>query len=85
MDNVLFEEKVLIKKGVKITSSHIKLLKKHLIEYVIVRPQLKLVDVVNFKIIDTALKSFFSTSELSQFAANTNPISEIEHKRRITA
>lgn len=85
MDNVIFDDKVLIKKGVKITSSHIKLLKKHNIEYVIVRPQLKLVDVVNFKMVDSAIKSFFSTSELSQFAANTNPIAETEHKRRITA
>ncbi|HNG97731.1 MAG TPA: hypothetical protein PLW93_05655, partial [Candidatus Absconditabacterales bacterium] len=74
-----------IEKGIKLTSSHLAKLKKLLIEYVIVRPQLKLVDVVNFKIIDSAVKSFFSTSELSQFAANTNPISEIEHKRRITA
>lgn len=85
MDNVIFDDKVLIKKWVKITSSHIKLLKKHNIEYVIVRPQLKLVDVVNFKMVDSAIKSFFATSELSQFAANTNPIAETEHKRRITA
>ena len=85
MDNVLYDDKMLIKKGVKITSSHIKLLKKHAIEYVIIRPQLKLVDVVSFKMIDTAIKSFFATSELSQFAANTNPIAETEHKRRITA
>ncbi len=85
MENVEFEEKVLIKKGTKITSSHLKLLKKHVIEYVMVRPQLKLVDVVNFKMIDSAIKSFFATSELSQFAANTNPIAETEHKRRITA
>lgn len=85
MDNVIFQDKVIIKKGVKLTSSHIKLLKKHTIEYVIVRPQLKLVDVVNFKMVDSAIKSFFATSELSQFAANTNPIAESEHKRRITA
>lgn len=85
LENVEHEGKVIIEKGIKLTSSHLAKLKKLLIEYVIVRPQLKLVDVVNFKIIDSAVKSFFSTSELSQFAANTNPISEIEHKRRITA
>lgn len=79
------KESILIKKNTKVTNSHINLLKKHNIEYVIVRPQLKLVDIVNFKIIDTAIKSFFSTSELSQYAQNMNPISEIEHKRRLTA
>ena len=76
---------ILIKKNTKITNSHINLLKKHNVEYVVVRPQLKLVDIVNFKIIDTAIKSFFSTSELAQYANNMNPISEIEHKRRLTA
>ncbi len=46
---------------------------------------LKITDLVNFKIIDNAIKSFFATSQLSQFLDQINPLSEIEHKRRITA
>lgn len=47
--------------------------------------QIKLTDLVNFKIIDNAIKSFFATSQLSQFLDQINPLAEIEHKRRITA
>ena len=46
---------------------------------------LKITDLVNFKIVDNAIKSFFATSQLSQFLDQINPLSEIEHKRRITA
>jgi DNA-directed RNA polymerase subunit beta len=46
---------------------------------------IKITDLVNFKIIDNACKSFFATSQLSQFLDQINPLSEIEHKRRITA
>ena len=46
---------------------------------------LKITDLVNFKILDNAIKSFFATSQLSQFLDQINPLSEIEHKRRITA
>ncbi len=46
---------------------------------------IKITDLVNFKIIDNAVKSFFATSQLSQFLDQINPLSEIEHKRRITA
>lgn len=46
---------------------------------------LKITDLVNFKIIDNAIKSFFATSQLSQFLDQINPLAEIEHKRRITA
>ena len=46
---------------------------------------LKITDLVNFKIVDNAVKSFFATSQLSQFLDQINPLSEIEHKRRITA
>lgn len=45
----------------------------------------KLTDLVNFKIIDNAVKSFFATSQLSQFLDQINPLAEVEHKRRITA
>lgn len=46
---------------------------------------IKVTSIVNFKIIDNAIKSFFATSQLSQFLDQTNPLSETEHKRRITA
>lgn len=46
---------------------------------------LKITDLVNFKMLDNAIKSFFATSQLSQFMEQINPLSEIEHKRRITA
>ncbi|NOZ43733.1 MAG: hypothetical protein GXP45_00920 [bacterium] len=45
---------------------------------------IKITSLVNFKIIDNAIKSFFATSQLSQFLYQINPLSEIEHKRRIT-
>jgi DNA-directed RNA polymerase subunit beta len=47
--------------------------------------QIKLTSLVNFKIIDNSIKSFFATSQLSQFLDQINPVAEIEHKRRITA
>jgi DNA-directed RNA polymerase subunit beta len=47
--------------------------------------QIKLTDLVNFKIVDNAIKSFFATSQLSQFLDQINPLAEVEHKRRITA
>ncbi len=42
-------------------------------------------DLVNAKPITTALKDFFATSQLSQFMDQTNPLSEITHKRRVSA
>ncbi len=47
--------------------------------------QIKLTDIVNFKIIDNSIKSFFATSQLSQFLDQINPLAELEHKRRLTA
>lgn len=47
--------------------------------------QIKLTSLANFKIIDNSMKSFFATSQLSQFLDQINPLAEIEHKRRITA
>ncbi|HCB51067.1 TPA: DNA-directed RNA polymerase subunit beta, partial [Patescibacteria group bacterium] len=46
---------------------------------------IKITDLVNFKIVDNAVKSFFATSQLSQFLDQINPLAEVEHKRRITA
>ena len=42
-------------------------------------------DLINAKPITTALKDFFATSQLSQFMDQTNPLSEITHKRRVSA
>lgn len=47
--------------------------------------QIKLTDLVNFKIIDNSIKSFFATSQLSQFLDQINPLAEVEHKRRLTS
>lgn len=46
---------------------------------------IKLTSLANFKIIDNSIKSYFATSQLSQFLDQVNPLAEIEHKRRITA
>ena len=42
-------------------------------------------DLVNSKPIQTVLKEFTGTSQLSQFMDQTNPLSEITHKRRLSA
>ncbi|KJV64707.1 RNA polymerase Rpb2, domain 6 family protein [Anaplasma phagocytophilum str. ApMUC09] len=42
-------------------------------------------DFVNPKILATVLKDFFSSSQLSQFMDQTNPLSEVTHKRRLSA
>lgn len=47
--------------------------------------QHKITDLVNFKMIDNSIKSFFATSQLSQFLEQINPLAEIENKRKITA
>lgn len=42
-------------------------------------------DLVNSKVLLSVVKEFFSTSQLSQFMDQTNPLSEITHKRRLSA
>lgn len=42
-------------------------------------------DLVNPKPVNTAIKDFFASSQLSQFMDQTNPLSEITHKRRLSA
>lgn len=42
-------------------------------------------DMINAKPISAALKEFFCSSQLSQFMDQNNPLSEITHKRRISA
>ncbi len=42
-------------------------------------------DLINAKPITTSFRDFFGTSQLSQFMDQTNPLSEITHKRRVSA
>ncbi len=42
-------------------------------------------DLINAKPVSAAIKEFFGSSQLSQFMDQTNPLSEITHKRRISA
>jgi DNA-directed RNA polymerase subunit beta len=43
------------------------------------------VDLINARTLSSVINSFFGTSQLSQFMDQTNPLSEITHKRRISA
>lgn len=42
-------------------------------------------DLINAKPISAAIKEFFGSSQLSQFMDQNNPLSEITHKRRVSA
>ncbi len=42
-------------------------------------------DLINAKTLSSVVNSFFGTNQLSQFMDQTNPLSEITHKRRISA
>lgn len=42
-------------------------------------------DLVNQKPVAAAVKEFFGSSQLSQFMDQTNPLSEVTHKRRLSA
>lgn len=42
-------------------------------------------DLINAKTLSSVINSFFGTSQLSQFMDQTNPLSEITHKRRLSA
>src|SRR4030095_1753608 len=42
-------------------------------------------DLINAKPVSAAIKEFFGSSQLSQFMDQTNPLSEVTHKRRISA
>lgn len=42
-------------------------------------------DLINAKPVIAAVKEFFGSSQLSQFMDQTNPLSEITHKRRLSA
>ncbi len=42
-------------------------------------------DLVNAKSVSSAIKEFFGSSQLSQFMDQVNPLSEVTHKRRVSA
>ena len=42
-------------------------------------------DLINAKPVSASIKEFFGSSQLSQFMDQTNPLSEITHKRRVSA
>ncbi|WP_185872647.1 DNA-directed RNA polymerase subunit beta [Blattabacterium cuenoti] len=43
------------------------------------------VDLINSKTLSSVINTFFGTNQLSQFMDQTNPLSEITHKRRLSA
>lgn len=43
------------------------------------------IDLINAKTLSSVINSFFGTNQLSQFMDQTNPLSEITHKRRMSA
>jgi DNA-directed RNA polymerase subunit beta len=42
-------------------------------------------DLINSKLLVAVIREFFGTSQLSQFMDQTNPLSEVTHKRRLSA
>ena len=43
------------------------------------------VQLVNYKLLTSVIRDFFSSSPLSQFMEQVNPLAELEHKRRLSA
>jgi DNA-directed RNA polymerase subunit beta len=43
------------------------------------------IDLINAKALSSVINSFFGTNQLSQFMDQTNPLSEVTHKRRLSA
>ncbi len=43
------------------------------------------IDLINAKTLSSVINSFFGTNQLSQFMDQTNPLSELTHKRRMSA
>ncbi len=43
------------------------------------------VQLVNYKLLTAVVRDFFSSSQLSQFMDQVNPLAELEHKRRLSA
>ncbi|RJQ25268.1 DNA-directed RNA polymerase subunit beta [Candidatus Parcubacteria bacterium] len=49
------------------------------------RQTLQPVQLVNYKLLTAVVRDFFSSSQLSQFMDQVNPLAELEHKRRMSA
>lgn len=49
------------------------------------RASLQPVQLVNYKLLTAVVRDFFSSSQLSQFMDQVNPLAELEHKRRLSA
>ncbi len=49
------------------------------------RRVLQPVQLVNYKLLTAVVRDFFSSSQLSQFMDQVNPLAELEHKRRLSA
>ena len=48
------------------------------------RVNLQPVQLVNYKLLTAVVRDFFSSSQLSQFMDQVNPLAELEHKRRLS-
>lgn len=48
------------------------------------RSSLQPVQLVNYKLLTSVVRDFFSSSQLSQFMDQVNPLAELEHKRRLS-
>ena len=42
-------------------------------------------ELINYKPVSAVIKEFFGSSQLSQFMDQMNPLSEVTHKRRVSA
>ncbi|OGG40686.1 DNA-directed RNA polymerase subunit beta [Candidatus Jorgensenbacteria bacterium RIFCSPLOWO2_01_FULL_45_25b] len=49
------------------------------------RDTLQPVQLINYKVLSAVVRDFFSSSQLSQFMDQVNPLAELEHKRRMSA
>ncbi len=49
------------------------------------RKTLQPVQLVNYRLLTAVVRDFFSSSQLSQFMDQVNPLAELEHKRRLSA
>ena len=45
----------------------------------------KITDIINTKPVAASVHEYFGSSQLSQFMDQTNPLSEVTHKRRLSA
>lgn len=58
---------------------------KNIRERMMMKEQVTPKELINARLVSSTILSFFSTSQLSQFLEQTNPLAELTHKRRISA